>query len=65
MEVGVRETCGGGIWVVDELRVRFGDAFDEESVVGVDGPAQTDCRQVSVGSVTLVLVWFSHVPTYD
>jgi hypothetical protein len=42
VEVGVGEPFGGGIGVVEEVRVGFEDASDEEGVVGSDCAADAE-----------------------
>lgn len=44
VEVRVGETLGGGVWVVNEFRVGFEDAFDERLVVGVDCASEAEGR---------------------
>lgn len=41
VQVRVGQAALGGVWVVEELRVRVQDSLDEEGVVGVDRPPQT------------------------
>lgn len=40
VQVRVGQAALGGVWVVEELRVRVQDSLDEEGVVGVDCPSQ-------------------------
>lgn len=44
VEVRVRESFGGSIWVVNKFRVGFEDAFDEGFVVGVNGASEAEGR---------------------
>lgn len=41
VQVRVRQAVWGGVWVVEELRVRVKDSLDQEGIVGVDRPSQS------------------------
>jgi hypothetical protein len=42
MQVRVGQALGGGVWVVDEVRMGFEHALDEQGIVGVDGSPEPD-----------------------
>jgi hypothetical protein len=42
VEVAVGEAVGRGVGVVEEVRMGFEDALDEERIVCVDGPPEAE-----------------------